>query len=118
MSFVSFVVNAPRRHGFHRPRDRRDVLGRRAAAPAHDVQQPGLRELAQRRRGLVRLLVVLAERVRQAGVRMTAHVTIGQARELGDIRPHLHGAERTVHADAERLRVRDAHPEGIDGLTR
>ena len=43
-----------------------DVRGRRAAAPAHEIQQAVLRELAQHLRHLLRRLVVAAELVRQA----------------------------------------------------
>ena len=58
-----------RRQPVDRGRDRRDVLGRRAAAAAEQVDQPALGELADDRGGLVRRLVVLAEGVGQAGVR-------------------------------------------------
>ena len=60
-------------HGFG---DRARVLRCRAAARADDVQEPVLRELAQQRRGHVGRLVVAAERVRQAGVRVAG----GEAR--------------------------------------
>ncbi len=55
-------------------RDRRGVLGRRAAAAADDVDEAVLGELAQEAARVVRLLVVAAERVRQAGVRVAGDV--------------------------------------------
>ena len=51
-----------------------DVLGRRAAAAADDVDEAVLGELAEVAARVARLLVVLAERVRQAGVRVAGDV--------------------------------------------
>ncbi len=61
-------VTEPRawRKAFDCGGDRRDVLGRRSAATADRVDQPALCELPQQRRRLGRLLVVAAERIRQA----------------------------------------------------
>ena len=55
-------------------RDRADVLGRGAAAAADDVHEARCGELAEDLRRLLRRLVVLAEGVRQAGVRIGADV--------------------------------------------
>ena len=68
--------------------------------------------------GLGRRLVVLAEGVRQAGVRVGAHPARREARELRHVGPHLARAERAVDPDAERPRVRDRHPEGVHRLAR
>ena len=92
----------PRRRPSTALRDRRDVIRRRAAAAADDVDEAAGGEVAQQRAGLVGLLVVLAERVRQAGVRVAADVALGDPRELGEVRPHVARAERAVDADAER----------------
>ena len=62
------------------------------------------------------LLVVAAERVRQAGVRVAAHERRRDRRELGQVRPHLARAERAVDADGERPRVRDRGAERVDRL--
>ena len=51
-------------------RDRAMCSGRGAAAAADDVDEPAGRELAEQLAGGLRLLVVLAEGVRQAGVRI------------------------------------------------
>ena len=69
--------------------DGADVLGRRAAAAADDVDQAGRGELAEQRRHGVRALVVAAEFVRQAGIGIGADQRVGDARELGDVRAHL-----------------------------
>ncbi|OIQ72029.1 hypothetical protein GALL_463520 [mine drainage metagenome] len=68
--------------------------------------------------GLVGLLVVLAEGVWQAGVRIGADQGVGDPRELGDVRAHQLGPQRAVQADRERLGVLDRVPEGLDRLAR
>ena len=50
--------------------NRRDVIGRRPAAAADDVDEAGGGELGQVPAGVRGKLVVLAEGVRQPGVRM------------------------------------------------
>ena len=99
-------------------RDLRDVLRRRPAAPADDVDQPGLGELAEQPPGLLRRLVIAAERVRQAGVGVAGGVRAGEPRQLGEVRAHLLGAQRAVHADDQRVGVLDRVPERLDGLAR
>ena len=99
-------------------RDRRDVVGRRPAAAADDVDQPGGGELAEVAAGVGRQLVVLAEGVRQAGIRMARDVGVGDACEVLDVRAHLLRAERAVHADDQRLGVLDRRPERLDRLAR
>ena len=64
----------------------------------------------------VRRLVVAAERVGQAGIRMRGGQAGCDSRELGDVRPHLTGAERAVDADDQRIRVLDRRPETVDRL--
>ena len=98
--------------------DGRDVLRGGAAAPAEDVDEPALRELAEQPRRLVRRLVVLAERVGQPRVRVAAHPALGDGGQLGEVRPHVAGPEGAVDAHAERLRVADGDVEGVDGLSR
>src|SRR5437764_11782533 len=53
---------------------------------ADDVDEAARGELLERGAGVPRLLVVLAERVRQAGVRVAAGVAAGEARQLGEDR--------------------------------
>ena len=98
--------------------DAGDVVRRGAAAAAHDVDDPGLGELPQEPRRLVGLLVVAAERVRQAGVRVGRDVAAGQPRQLRDVRAHLLRTQRAVDADDERVGVRHRGEEGLDGLAR
>ena len=102
----------------HRLHDGSDVIGRRAAAAAHDRGQAGRRELADELAGLGRLLVVLTEGIRQAGVGIGAHPAVGDRSKLREMRAHLARTERAVHADAERLDVLDRQIERVDGLTR
>ena len=108
--------NRARRDAVDRGDDLPDVLGRRAAAAADDVDEAVARELAEEAARVLRLLVVLAERVRQAGVRMARDPRRRDLREILDERPHLGAAERAVDADDERLRVLDRDPERLDGL--
>ena len=102
-----------RRHGAgrlaaHRLGDGADVLGRRAAAAADDVDEPLVGEAGDLRRHHLRALVVAAEFVGQAGIRIGADEGVGDARELGQMRPHGVGAERAVEPDGEGLGVAHA----------
>src|SRR5262249_53619959 len=95
-----------------------DVFGRGPAAAADEVDETVLRELAEVRARVGRLLVVRPELVREPGVRMAGDVRRRDPREVLDKRAHLGGAERAVDADDERLGVLDREPEGLDGLAR
>ena len=105
-----------RLEALHRRRDRLRVLGRRPAAGACDVQEAVTRELVQQRGRDVRRLVVAAEGVRQAGIRMRGGEAGRDPRELGDVRPHLAGSERAVDAHDQRLGMLDRRPEAVDRL--
>jgi hypothetical protein len=111
----------PRRHATRRQAvdggdDRAHVVGRRAAAAADDVDEAVARELAEQARRVVRLLVVQAHLVRQAGVRVAGDPRRRDLGELLDERAHLARAERAVDADDQRVRVLDRRPERIDRL--
>ena len=98
--------------------ERTDVVGRRAAATAHDVDEAAPREVghdAGERRGRLR---VAAERVGQPGVGIAERRDVGRARERRDVRRHFGRAERAVEPDRGRTRVLDARPERLDGLAR
>ena len=97
------------RHGL---RDGADVRRRSAAAAADHVDEPGVGEFGEQRRHRLRALVVEAELVRQAGVRIGADQRVGDPRQLLDMRPHLARAERAVEADRDRLGVAQRMPEG------
>ncbi len=112
------VGHGPWRQAFDGCGNGADVGGRRSAAAADDVHEARLGELPDERRRLVRLLVVLAERVRKAGVGIAADEGVRLARELGDVRPHLAGTEGAVHADREGAGVGDRRPERVDRLAR
>ena len=73
----------------HRFGDRLDVVRRRAAAAADDIDESTLGKLAQRARGIDRLIVVFAEGVRQPGVRIAADVAVGNAGQVGDVLAHV-----------------------------
>src|SRR5439155_11389257 len=88
------------RQPFDALRDRGDMVRGRAAAAADDVHEAAGGELVEVPAGLVRLLVVLTEGVWQAGIRVAAHVTPGDARELREVRAHVARAEGAVEADA------------------
>ncbi len=80
------------------PGDRANVCGRGAAAAAHHVDE-AVTSKAQHvlRHGLGRL-VVLAERVRQARVRVARHVSGRVVADRFDERTHLLRAQRTVQS--------------------
>ena len=92
-------------------RDRRDMLGRGAAAAADHIDQPGLGEFAEQLGHIVRALVVIAELVRQPGIRIGAHEGIGETAELGDMGAHLARAERAIEPDGDRVGVSHRIPE-------
>ena len=107
-----------RSQAVHGGRDPRDVLGSRAAAATHAVDEPVLGKRAQRPRRLLRGLVVAAERVRQAGVRVAEHGDGRDTGEVGEEGAHLRRAERAVDPHGERLGVLDRDPEGVHRLAR
>ena len=63
-----------------------DVVGRRAAAAADDVDQPLARKGLDLPRHELRALVVAAEFVGQAGVGIGHDEGVGDVAELGDVR--------------------------------
>ena len=87
------------------------MVGRGAAAAADDVDEAGVGEFADQRRHGVGAFVVMAEFVGQAGIGIGADQRIGDAAELGKMRAHLSGAERTIEAHRQRRRMRDRIPE-------
>ena len=99
-----------------RGHDLPDVLRRRAAAAADDVDEAVARELAEEAARVLRLLVVHAELVRQARVRVARDPRRRDLREILDERTHLGRPERAVDADDERPRVLDRDPERLDRL--
>ena len=96
--------------------DRPDVVGRRAAAAADDVDEARARPLAEVARHRLRRLVEAAEGVRQPGVRVGAHEAGREARQLLDVGAHLARAERAVEPDREQRHVLHRDPERLDRL--
>ena len=94
------------------------MVRRRATASTHDVDEAARRELPQQRPRLIRQLVVLAERVGQPGVRVTADVAVGHAGQIHKIRPHVACPERAIDPDTQRPGVGNGHVERVDGLPR
>ena len=89
-------------------------VGRRAAAAADDVDEAALaRTRADRARPRLRALVVSAEGVGQAGVRIGADERVGDARRAPRCGAHRARAQRAVEADGERLRVAHRVPERL-----
>ena len=98
--------------------DGRDVLRGGAAAAADQVDEAGLGELADHRRGLLGRLVVLAERVGQTGVGIAGDEGVGDPAHLGDVGPHLGRAQGTVQPDRQRPDVAHRRPERLGHLPR
>ena len=99
-------------------RDGLDVRRRGAAAAADHVDEASLREFADKARHIFRALVVLAEFVRQARVRIGTDQRIRHAADIGDMRAQVFRAERTVEADGERIGVLHRIPERFRHLAR
>src|SRR5690348_7930877 len=85
----------------HRPGDGGDVRGSRPATAAHDIDEPAFEPVANLTRGLFRGFVVLAELVRKAGVGISHHQRVGDARQGAQMRSKLRRAERAVESDGE-----------------
>ena len=98
--------------------DRGDMVGRGAAAAADDVDEAGARELADQPRHVFGALVVLAEFVGQAGIRIGADQRVGDAADIGDMGAQIFGAERAVEADRDRPGVAHRIPERFRQLAR
>ena len=98
----------------HRP----DVLRRRAAAAAGQIQQPLPRHRFQRGRHLLRRLGVFAQFVGQTGVGVDAHGQFGDPRQFAHVRMQLGRAQRAVQADGGHGRMPDGVVEGFHGLAR
>ncbi len=92
------------------------MLRRRAAAPADEVDEAVVGEAAQQHARHVRGLVVLAEGVRQARVRVAGDIGGGNAGEVLEEGAHLLCAERAVDPDDQRVCMLDGRPERLDGL--
>ena len=92
------------------------MVWRRAAAAPDDVDEPGADELPQVAARVGGQLVVEAELVRQAGVRVAGDVRPGNAGQALHVRPHLRRAERAVDADDQRIGMLDRDPERLDCL--
>ena len=98
--------------------DRADVVGRRSAAAADQVDEAAGRELSEESSGRLRSFVVAAKRVRQSGVRMGAGVKRRNRREFREKGAHLRRAERAVDSHGDRVRMGDRGPERVHGLPR
>src|SRR5690606_26313162 len=97
--------------------DRADVLRGRPATASYDVHEALPREFVELFGHELGRLVVAAEFVGKAGIRVQARVDRRRAGELLDERSHLFGAERTVKTYAQQvLHVRDGDPEGLRSL--
>ena len=98
--------------------NRRDMVRRGAAAAADDVDEAGCGEFADQPRHVFRALVVLAEFVGQAGIRIGADQRIGDAADVGDMGAQVFGAERAVEADGGGPGVPHRIPERFRQLAR
>ncbi len=87
------------------------MLGRGAAAAADHIDQAGVGELAEQFRHELGAFVVIAELVRQPGVRVGAHERIGEPADFRDVGAHFLGAERAIEADGHRIGMPHGIPE-------
>ena len=107
-----------RRLAFERFGDRRDVLGRVAAAAAGNIDQPSPRKIAQITRHVLRPQIEpgFRERIRQAGIRVARDRHVRLLRELLQERIHQIGTERAVEPHRQRFHVLHRVPERLSGL--
>ena len=91
--------------------DGADVVRRRAAAAADDVDDAVGGEFADLRGHRLRAFVILAEGVGQAGVRIGADERVGRRGDLRQMLAHRARAKRAIEADGERARMAHRMPE-------
>ena len=108
----------PRRLAFERFGDRRDVLGRVAAAAAGNIDQPSSRKVAQITGHVLRAQIEPGrrKRIRQTGIRIARDRHVRLLRELLQERIHQIGTERAVEPHRQRLHVLHRVPERLGGL--
>ena len=107
--------------GAARPRRRRwraMCAGVVPQQPPTRLTRPAGGELPDDGGGLLGRLVVLAEGVGQAGVGIGGDERVRDPGHLGDVGPHLGGAEGAVQPHRERAGVPDGVPERLGGLAR
>ncbi len=95
---------------------RRNMLRRSAAAAANDIQEARFRPFANLFRHGVGVEVVLAESVRQAGVRVRGDVAFGNPRQFLDVLAQFIWSQRAVKAKSERLGVAQRVIKGFGRL--
>ena len=96
--------------------DGADMLRRRAAAAADDVDQPVARPFLEQPSHVLRRLVIFAHLVGQAGIGIDADQRVGHLRNLVDRGPKLLGAEGAIEADREWPQMLERIPEGLRRL--
>mmetsp|Transcript_15591 Transcript_15591/g.36733 ORF Transcript_15591/g.36733 Transcript_15591/m.36733 type:complete len:692 (-) Transcript_15591:781-2856(-) len=97
--------------------DSLDMIGGSAAAASDHVNQPVHSPLAELGGHVLGREVVATHGVGEAGIGVGVGVASSAVREARHEGAHLVGAEGAVEADAEGLRVLDADPEGLGGLS-
>ena len=102
----------------NRPGDGCNVLGRRSATAAYDVQKPVACKPFDLLCHEFGALVILAELVGQARIGIGADQCIGDIGNLAQMGAHGVGAQRAVEPDGEGLRMAQGIPEGSRGLAR
>ncbi len=95
-----------------------DVFRGRPTAAADDVDERAFAVVAQYRRRLLCRLIVFTKGVGQPRVRVSAYVSIGDARKLLHVGPQLRPAEGAVEPHRQRPGVADGIPEGLGRLAR
>jgi len=96
-----------RRHSADGFGDFADVIGRRSAAAANQVDEAAGRELSEQSCGRLRSFVVAAECVGQPGVRIGADGDWCSLRELREKGAHLCRSERAVDSHRDWVRMGD-----------
>ena len=93
--------------------DSADMLRRRAAAAADDVDEAITHEALDLRGHLLRGLVILTEGVRQAGIGIGADEGLRDGGDFRQMRAHGIGAQRAIEADGEGIGVAHRIPERL-----
>ena len=106
----------PRLVALHHLRNRPDMIRRRPATPAHNIQPPVHRELLQLRRQRIRRLPIVAIDIRQTRIRVTRYPHRRHLVNRPDVIRHELRPRRAVQPDRQQRRVLHAHHQRVRRL--
>src|SRR6185312_4301837 len=98
--------------------DVRDVVWRRSAAAADNVDQSISKPRFDLAGHVMWVFIIFAHGVRQARIRISRNARVRYVGEFGDVRPHQLGTERAIQSDRKRPQMTHRIPESFRRLAR